>query len=423
MAGNSRSGSEVVPQADGRSAGGAGRARDENASRRLVYALSAARLADALGNSVLFIIIPLFVERIPSPALDLPIPLLVGFLVSLYGVVNALAQPFVGALSDRTGRRKPFIQGGLLLMATGTIGFVFAGRYTHLIGLRVIQGIGFALTVPTSLALMTAFTRRETRGGSMAIYTTARLVGLSAGPLVGGWLHDHMGFNAAFYVGGGLILVGALLVQLWVRDDRGPVSPDEARPFHLVDRDLLSAPLLAIAAATFVMASSFTLVVPLESQFNDRLDTGAFGFGIAFSALMFSRLLLQIPFGRLSDRIGRKPLVIGGLLLMTPAVALMGVAHSVLALSGYRVALGVGSAAVAAPSFALAADLSSAGGEGRQMGVVSMGFGLGIAAGPLISGTLGSVFFELPFLVGAGLTLAGALLVQIFVRREVEESV
>lgn len=388
---------------------------DESESRRLILALSVARLADALGNSVLFIIIPLFVEKIPSPAFDLPKPLLTGFLISLYGVVNALAQPFVGAFSDRVARRKPFIQGGLLMMSAGTLGFVFAGRYLDLIGLRVVQGIGFALTVPTSLALMTAFTRRGTRGGSMAIYTTARLVGLSAGPLIGGWLHDRVGFNAAFYVGAGLILIGALLVQLWVRDDSGGRQAGAPRTFRLIDRSLLTAPLLSIAAATFVMASSFTLVVPLESEFNQRLSTGAFGFGVAFSALMVSRLLLQIPFGRLSDRIGRKPLVIGGLVLMTPAVGLMGYTSSVLALAATRTVLGIGSAAVAAPSFALAADLSSAGGEGRQMGIVSMGFGLGIAAGPMIAGILGPVSFELPFLVGAVMTLAGAGLVHVFV--------
>lgn len=388
---------------------------EEDESRRLIYALSIARLADALGNSVLFVIIPLFVEKIPSPAFDLPTPLLTGFLISLYGIVNALAQPFVGALSDRAARRKPFIQGGLLMMSAGTLGFAFAGRYLDLIGLRVVQGIGFALTVPTSLALMTAFTRQGTRGGSMAIYTTARLVGLSAGPLIGGWLHDRVGFNAAFYVGAGLILIGTLLVQLWVRDDRAAAGTLVARPFRLIDRSLLTAPLLSVGAATFVMASSFTLVVPLEAQFNQRLGTGAFGFGIAFSALMLSRLLFQIPFGRLSDRIGRKPLVIGGLLLMTPAVALMGITSSVFALAATRSVLGIGSAAVAAPAFALAADLSSAGGEGRQMSVVSMGFGLGIAAGPLISGILGPMSFELPFLVGAVLTLAGAGLVQTFV--------
>ena len=54
------------------------------------------------------------------------------------------------------------------------------------------------------------------------------------------------------------------------------------------------------------------------------------------------------------------------------------------------------------------------------MGIVSMGFGLGIAAGPMIAGILGPVSFELPFLVGAAMTLAGAGLVHMFVPATVE---
>ncbi len=59
----------------------------------------------------------------------------------------------------------------------------------------------------------------------------------------------------------------------------------------------------------------------------------------------------------------------------------------------------------------MAADLSKSGGEGRQMSIVTMGFGLGISFGPLIAGLLAGFFFELPFLVIGILTMAGAWVV------------
>jgi MFS family permease len=62
----------------------------------------------------------------------------------------------------------------------------------------------------------------------------------------------------------------------------------------------------------------------------------------------------------------------------------------------------------------LAADLSKAGGEGRQMSIITMGFGLGIAVGPLITGVLAVYSFSLPFLVAGVLTLASVYLVQHF---------
>jgi MFS family permease len=90
---------------------------------------------------------------------------------------------------------------------------------------------------------------------------------------------------------------------------------------------------------------------------------------------------------------------------------LLGEAASTLQLTGLRVFQGVASAAVAAPAFALAGDLSTAGGEGRQMSIITSGFGLGIAVGPLIAGILAVSSFELPFLVGGLMSLVGAWVV------------
>ena len=65
-------------------------------------------------------------------------------------------------------------------------------------------------------------------------------------------------------------------------------------------------------------------------------------------------------------------------------------------------------AGIAAPSFAIAGDLSTGGGEARQMGLVSAGFGFGMAVGPLLGGFLSIVFFDLPFIVAGIMALAGA---------------
>lgn len=384
---------------------------DRIGANRVVLALSAARLADAMGNSILFVIIPLYVARLPSPAFDLPEPLLVGVLISLYGFVSSLAQPVVGALADRVSRRKPIILAGLGIMAAGTIAFVFATRFLHLLLIRGAQGVGVAMTIPASLALMAAATETRTRGGAMGIYTSMRMAGFTLGPLLGGWLHDDFGFAAAFYVGAALVALGMLLVQLWVDERPVEVSRTRGAPFRLFERGLITRGIVGLGIATFVMAAAFTEMVSLEQQFNTRLSQGALGFGVAFSALMVSRLIFQIPLGSLSDRIGRKPLVLTGLMLMAPATMLLGFAGSTLQLTGVRVLQGVASAAIAAPAFAMAAELSTAGVQGRQMAMVTMGFGLGIAVGPLMAGALAIVFFELPFLVGGALCLVGALVV------------
>ena len=169
---------------------------------------------------------------------------------------------------------------------------------------------------------------------------------------------------------------------------------------------------LGAALATFLMAASFSMVTTLENEFNARLHITAFGFGVAFSALMLGRLVSQVPLGRLSDHIGRKPLILAGLIATAPVTIALGLSATLGQLIALRVAQGIAAAAIAAPAFAVVGDLSKKGGEARQMSVVTTGFGLGIALGPMAAGVLALHSFELPFVVIGSLNLVGAWVVQ-----------
>ncbi|PKK82834.1 MAG: hypothetical protein CVT49_11635 [candidate division Zixibacteria bacterium HGW-Zixibacteria-1] len=387
---------------------------------RQVVALSIARMAEAMGNSILFIAIPLYVAKLPSLTLHFAVPVLVGILISTFGLVNSSLQPVMGAVSDRLGRRKILIQTGMAIMGLGTLGFVFAERYLHLLALRGLQGIGIAITIPASMALMAAVTKKETRGGSMGIYSMLRMIGFSAGPLVGGFILVHFGFNEVFFTGASFIFLATILVQMWVKDV--PVNNNNTS-FKIIDRSLLSPAITAAGLATFVMAFCFSMLATLQNEFNAKLGIDAFGFSIAISSMMVGRILLQVPLGRLSDRIGRRPLIIGGLILLAPASALIGNVNTLTQLVILRMIQGVASAGIAAPAFALVADLGKAGGEGRQMSVITMGFGLGMAVGPLVAGFLGVIFFQLPFYAGGLLCLVVALIAFKYIPETIRENI
>ncbi len=387
---------------------------EKNGGNRTVLALSVARLGDAVGNSIVFIVIPLYVAELPSPLFQLSETLRVGILISLFGVVMAFLQPIMGAVSDYVGRRKIFIQAGLLLMVFSSLGYVIANRYSVMLIFRSLQGLGVAITVPAAVALLATSSNRQTRGGSMGIYTAFRMGGLAIGPLLGGFVYERYGFNLAFYLGAGFILVGIILVQLWVKDLPETNQPNEQkqkRSFQILNLGLLSGGILGASFASLVMAGAFSMITTLEKQFNQRLDQTAVGFGLAISALTVSRLIFQIPLGRWSDRIGRKPLIIGGLLLMAPATVILGYVGSTFQLTAARVFQGIASAGIAAPAFAVAADLAKKGGEGQQMSFITVGFGLGIGLGPLIAGLLAVYFFALPFIVMGVLCLVAAWVV------------
>jgi MFS family permease len=192
---------------------------------------------------------------------------------------------------------------------------------------------------------------------------------------------------------------------------RAECTEEYRRSVRVFDRQLLSRPILSLGFGTFVMASSIAMIAPLEQTFNQRLSLSATTFGIAFSALLFSRIATQIPLGHLSDRRGRKRLIVSGLLVLAVSLAPMGLVTSIWQLVALRILQGVATAAVAAPAFALAGDLARAGGEGRQMSIITMGFGLGIAAGTFAAGILAVVSLALPFWVAACATLLAALVV------------
>ncbi len=376
---------------------------------KAVLALSITRMADAIGNSILFILIPLYVVKLPKEYFHFPLPVLVGILISLYGFIAAIFQPIMGALSDKLRKRKILIQIGLGLIGLSTLAFIIAQHFIDLLLLRSLQGIAVSITIPASLALMAEITKKETRGSAMGVYSTLRIIGFAIGPLIGGFLKDHFGFNSAFYVGSGFILLAMFLVQFWVEDVKVEKKDEDIKKrIKVFEKKLLTPGILSASTATFIMAGAFSIVVALENEFNTMLNISAFEFGAAFSALMVSRLLLQVPLGRYSDKIGRKPLILTGLMIMGFTTALLGMVGSLLQLVLLRVVQGIASAGIAAPAFAVAADLSHSGGEGRQMSIITMGFGLGIAVGPLLAGLMAVIFFELPFLILGVLSLAVA---------------
>lgn len=392
-------------------------------ANRAVLALSIARMSDGIGNSILFIIIPLYVADLPNVYFHLPLPILVGILISAYGLTSAIIQPLMGALADRLDRRKLLIQIGLALIAFSTLGFIIAQNFLDLLLLRILQGVAVAITIPASMVLMTLITKKETRGGAMGVYSTLRMIGFAAGPLLGGYLQTNFGFNSAFLVGSGFVFIAMMLVQIWV-DEIEPLNNlnHKKEKFKIIDFSLLNPGIISATIATFLMALAFSIVITLENEFNSRLKMNAFVFAIAFSAVMISRLILQVPLGRYSDKIGRKPLILLGLIIMAPSTFLLGEVVSVLQLVLLRLVQGAAAAAIAAPAFAIAADLSQSGGEGRQMSLITTGFGLGLAVGPLIAGFLAVVFFELPFIVAGIMILIGVLIVYKYLPETIQGS-
>ncbi|GGN24281.1 hypothetical protein GCM10009021_27600 [Halarchaeum nitratireducens] len=159
------------------------------------------------------------------------------------------------------------------------------------------------------------------------------------------------------------------------------------------------------------------MIEPLETQINATLDQTAFLFGIEFSAFVLAQVLFQAVIGSMSDRYGRKPFILGALVVLVPSVLAQGIVTTPLGLALARFVQGIAAAAVFAPAMALAGDLARGRNSGTTLSVLTMAFGLGTAVGPLSAGYLVEIHvpfgttYAAPFALGAALAVVGFVLV------------
>ncbi len=415
---------------------------------RRVVVLAVARMADAVANSFLIIVLPLYIasgelalpgfEGVTIFGFAITLELLIGVALSLFGFLNSFAQPFTGRLSDRTGRRKIYILFGLCVLAATSAAYVIVDTYEALLVVRALQGLGGAFVIPTTIALVNDLARSDTeRGGNFGVFNTFRLIGFGFGPIVAGLVVQGgpyglpgggtlSGFNAAF----GVAVVGALisftLVMIFI-EEPSFAAADASDNLSIAvlargDNRVLD-PVFVLGVGTLFMAISIALFATLQEPINSRLGQGPTWFGVQFSAVVVANVVLQVPIGRAADRFGRKPFLVGGMILLAPAVLAQGLVATPLLMLVSRLIHGVSVAMVFAPSLAVAGDIAGEGQSGTTLSVLTMAFGFGTAIGPLVSGALYGFGFVVPFAVGAALALVALILVVTQVEETLENAV
>lgn len=401
---------------------------------RRVIVLGLARMADAIGNSFPIIILPLYISSgaITSGSLGLDEAFVTGIIISAFGFVNVIGQPLAGRFSDRTGRRRAFVLLGLGLLAGANFAYSLANSYTGLLAVRALQGIGVAFTIPSTIALVNDVSTQATRGSSMGVFNTFRLIGYGGGPLLagavihsgpyalGGW--QLSGINAALYIAAIAVLVSFLLVYAFVEDPEG-YDTEAADELDLAifdhDHDHLLDPIFTLGLASLFMAVGIALIAPLETQINDHLNQTALLYSIEFAAFTLAQVVFQTPIGTASDKYGRKPFIVWGLVLLAPTTLVQGLVVEPWQMVIARILQGVAGAMVFAPAFALAGDLANKSQSGTTLSVLTVAFSLGAAIGPLLAGYLIGYGYVIPFAFGGIMAAIGAILVY----AQVEETV
>jgi DHA1 family solute carrier family 18 vesicular amine transporter 1/2 len=169
---------------------------------------------------------------------------------------------------------------------------------------------------------------------------------------------------------------------------------------------------LAVAFVTyacFTDITAYSIAVPVLPDLSGRLGASPTMIGLLFASFGVTLVTVSMPMGAISDRIGRKPPMIGGLLALAAASALFAFSETLPWLFAARLVQGASDAVTWVVGFALVADLYRPEERGRVMGLVMSGTNLAFMGGPTIGGWLyetGGI--RLPFLFVAALAVVGA---------------
>ena len=319
-------------------------------------------------------------------------------------VAYFIAGLVIGILSDKLAKRKLFVLIGSIGASIFFIFMTLTLNYFLLLFLRFIQGCFSIMVWQMLITIILDLSTPNNRGKNMGIYGAFLAIGMGLGPMLGGFIAEA-GVFVPYYVASGLMVI-VLLLSFFLKE-----------PDSLKERSSLKESLS-------IIKNKPKIIIPSLFNFIDRLHMGIIIFalpliigldvtegglgldakyrGIAFGIFALPFILLQYPFGRLSDKIGRyTPLIIGsccyGIIL-----SLLGYfgksTYSILLI--FLVILGILSGITTPPTLALIGDtIENSKKHGVGMGVFTLFGNIGIAIGPSLAGLLLNHGFGLTFLV------------------------
>jgi MFS transporter, DHA1 family, tetracycline resistance protein len=170
----------------------------------------------------------------------------------------------------------------------------------------------------------------------------------------------------------------------------------------------VTRPLFIIFLTIFVNLIGFGIIIPLLPFYAQTFGASPFVIGLLFAAFSICQLIAAPALGDLSDRYGRRPVLIFSLAGTVVSFAMLAVAHSVAMLFAARIVDGLSGGNISTAR-AYVADVTEPKDRARAYGVIGAAFGLGFILGPAISGVLAGVSYTAPIWTAAAVTLAATI--------------
>ena len=249
-------------------------------------------------------------------------------IVSIFAFMRLVFAPAGGALIVKLGERPVYVA-GLLIVAASTAACAFAQDYWQLLVFRGLGGAGSVMFTVASMALVVRLAPPESRGRVSGAYASAFLIGNVCGPVVGGLLAGF-GLRVPFLAYAAALVLAALVVQTQLSHVPAASRPDGSTAPAMELREALRdsayrAGLFSSFANGWATFGVRMATVPLFAV--AALNAGPESAGWALAVFAAANAAALTFSGRLADSLGRKPMMISGLLVTGTATAAIGFTH------------------------------------------------------------------------------------------------
>ncbi len=382
----------------------------ETQFRRIFNVLFISVFTAMLGLGIVGPLMPIFAQDLGATGMWL------GIIFTSFSLARAIFMPIIGKISDKTSRKK-FIVTGLLIYSVISLVYLLAYNVWTLTLIRFIHGIASAMVIPIAMAYIGETTEQGKEGRRMGTFNIAFFLGMGAGPLIGGVLHDHLGMHAVFIAMA--ILTGfSFLLTLFLLPDIHPQSHKNAQPQQKgTFKKLLSNKLMiGLLVYRFINALGRGGTMSFLPVFAASIDITPSQVGLILTTNIFFMALLQGVFGRLADKYNKFYLVIIGATLAATSLILTPFAKNFWTLMALALLMGLGGAISMPAATAINVKIGQKYGMGASMGVFNMAMSLGMILAPLISGAVMDLWgLKYIFLVAGILSFIGIAVFAYFV--------
>ena len=233
------------------------------------YVLAATILGSSMAfidGTVVNVALPALQSAFHATAID------VQWVIEAYALFLAALLLVGGSLGDHFGRRRVYST-GVTVFTLASIWCGIAPNITHLIAARAVQGIGGALLVPGSLAIITTSFPKEERGQAIGVWSAFTSITAAIGPVMGGWLIEHVSWRSVFFLNVPIAIAVLALTFRFVPESRDPKSASEL--------DWLGAFLATASLGALV----YGLIESSSRGFEHGMVFGALAAGVVASGL------------------------------------------------------------------------------------------------------------------------------------------